>query len=136
MTIIASMWTSASPAPFRTARALACIAVAACLVAADSPPLTGMWGGADALLAIDAQGGRLQTGCTLVRFAAVSPDADGRFQTSAHAATLQLAPPVTDGEDDKALPDPAEMPATRTDSREVRRADRGIRRSRLMPRRE
>ena len=47
-----------------------------------------MWGAGSALLAIDAQGGRLQIGCTLVRFAPVSADKDGQFRTSAQVEQL------------------------------------------------
>ncbi len=88
MTITASISISASPVPFKR---LAAFAALACLAATDAPPLAGMWGASDALLALDAQGGRLQLGCTLVRFAPLRLGADSRFSTSAQVE--QLPPP-------------------------------------------
>jgi hypothetical protein len=104
------MWTSASPAP---SRLLVCLAALAC-IAAGAPALTGMWGAGDALLAIDGQGGRLQVGCALVRFAPVTPDKNGQFRTAAQVEQINLAPPVADGPDDDAQPEPQQQNAVLT----------------------
>ena len=108
MTISASMWTSALPVRFKL---LTAIAALTCVAATDAP-LVGMWGAGDALLALDAQGGRLQVGCSLVRFAPVRPGADGRFSTSAQVEQISIMPRVSEGDDDAELPEPAERPAT------------------------
>ena len=81
------------PIPFRTALIAASALLSA---AASATPLTGMWGAGDALLAIDTQGGRLQLGCTLVRFAPVEADASGQFATDARAEKLQVMLPEED----------------------------------------
>ncbi len=91
---------------------LAAFAALACLAATDAPPLAGMWGASDALLALDAQGGRLQLGCTLVRFAPVRLGADSRFSTSAQVEQISVMPLVSDGDDDAEMPDPASRAAT------------------------
>ncbi|MBO9581176.1 MAG: hypothetical protein J7498_09830 [Sphingobium sp.] len=103
-----SMWTSASRAPFKLLVAFTALAC----TAAGEPVLTGMWGAGNTTLVSDAQGGRLQTGCTLVRFAPVRADKDGAFNTSARLEQLSLAPPVGNGEADDALPEPPAQPAT------------------------
>jgi hypothetical protein len=102
------MWTSASRAPSKALIALAALAG----IAAGEPAFSGMWGAGDTLLVIDSQGGRLQVGCTLVRFAPVRPDETGRFTTSALVEQISLAPPVGAGETDDALPETAGKPAT------------------------
>lgn len=102
------MWTSASRAPSKALIAFAALAG----IAAGEPAFSGMWGAGDTLLVIDSQGGRLQIGCTLVRFAPVHTDANGRFTTNAQAEQLSLAPPVSSGETDDALPETAGKPAT------------------------
>lgn len=79
-------------------------------VAAGEPVLTGMWGAGNATLVSDAQGGRLQVGCTLVRFEPVSAGKDGAFSTSARIEQITLAPPVGNGEADDAQPEaPAQV---------------------------
>jgi len=103
MTIIASMWISVSRAP---SRLLVGIAALACIAAGEPPALTGMWGAGEALLAIGTDGGRLQIGCTLVRFGAVTPDRNGQFRADAQVEQIDAAPPVADGPDDTALPEP------------------------------
>lgn len=102
------MLTSASRAP---SRALVVLAALAC-TAAGEPPLTGMWGAANATLVSDAQGGRLQIGCTLVRFEPVSAGKDGAFGTSARIEQINLAPPVGNAEADDAQPEPPAQAAT------------------------
>jgi hypothetical protein len=102
------MWTSASRAPSKALIALAALAG----VAAGEPAFSGMWGAGDTLLVIDSQGGRLQTGCTLVRFAPINPDKDGRFATAAQVQQISLSPPVSAGEADDALPEMAGKAAT------------------------
>lgn len=89
----------------RTVRAIAILAAAAGLTAADGPPLTGMWGAADALLALDAEGGRLQVGCQLARLTPVRPNASGEFTAEAQVESLKVMLP----EDDEA--EPAAVPA-------------------------
>lgn len=74
--------------------------------------LTGMWGAGNTTLVSDAQGGRLQIGCTLVRFDPVRADKDGAFRTGARLEQISLAPPVASGEADDAQPEPAAQPAT------------------------
>lgn len=88
-------------------RSITIVAGAACLVAATDPipPLSGMWGAGDALLALDAQGGRLQIGCQLARLSPVRPDASGQFTADAQVETLKVMLP----EDDEA--EPAPVPA-------------------------
>ena len=74
------------------------------LVAADAPAFIGMWGGGDATLAIDAQGGRLQLGCQLILFAPVRPDASGGFSAPARVETISTMLPEDDAADRPALP--------------------------------
>jgi hypothetical protein len=102
------MWTSASHAPSKALVAFAAFAG----IAASEPAFSGMWGAGDTLLVIDSQGGRLQTGCTLVQFAPIRPDRDGRFTTSAQVKQINLAPPVSAGETDDALPESPGTAAT------------------------
>jgi hypothetical protein len=102
------MWTSASRAPSKALIAFAALAG----IAAGEPGFNGMWGAGDTLLVIDSQGGRLQIGCTLVRFAPVRPDKDGRFTTGAQIQQISLAPPVSAGEADDALPETVGKAAT------------------------
>jgi len=102
------MWTSASRAPSKALIAFAALAG----IAAGEPAFSGMWGAGDTLLVIDSQGGRLQIGCTLVRFAPVRPDRDGRFTTAAQVQQIDLAPPVSAGEADDTMPEPADKTAT------------------------
>jgi hypothetical protein len=102
------MWTSASRAPSKALIAFAALTG----IAAGEPAFSGMWGAGDALLVIDSQGGRLQIGCTLVRFAPVNPDKDGRFAATAQVQQISLAPPVSAGEADDALPETAGKAAT------------------------
>ncbi|HEY1125224.1 MAG TPA: hypothetical protein VGE65_06295, partial [Sphingobium sp.] len=110
MTIIASMWTSASRAPSRALIILAALAS----TAAGEPVLTGMWGAGNALLVSDADGGRLQVGCTLVRFAPVRPGSEGAFSTGARVEQINLAPPVGSGEADDVQPEVPGQTATLT----------------------
>lgn len=93
MTMIASMWTSASRV-LSDRRLLACLAGAAFIAANEPPALAGMWGAGDATLALDAQGGRLQSGCTLLRFAPIHLGTDGSFSTAAQVDTLSAMPPA------------------------------------------
>lgn len=98
------MWTSASRGlSERLKLALVCLAGAAS-IAATGPSLAGMWGAGDALLAIDAQGGRLQVGCQLVRFASPRLDAQGRFSTAAQVERLSLRLPEEDEAEEAARP--------------------------------
>ncbi len=109
MTIVASIWTSASRVPSRVLIGLAALA---CVAAGEPAPLAGMWGAGDALLALDAQGGRLQLGCTLVRFDPVRLQADGRFRASGQAETLSAMPLLAQGEDDTEQSAPGDTAAT------------------------
>jgi len=102
------MWTSASRAPFKRLVAFAALTC----TAAGEPVLTGMWGAGNATLVSDVQGGRLQIGCTLVRFEPVQAGKDGAFSTSARLEQISLAPPVGNDEADDAQPDPPAQPAT------------------------
>lgn len=88
----------------RVARILAIAIAAAGLTAADAPPLTGMWGASDALLALDAQGGRLQVGCQLARFTPVHPDASGAFAADAQVESLKVMLPENDAAEPAAQP--------------------------------
>ena len=81
-------------------------------LAAGPAPLAGMWGAPDALLVFDAQGGRLQTGCTLIRFAPVGRDANGAFETRAQATQLDAQPPSETADEDKEEAPPPSKPAT------------------------
>jgi hypothetical protein len=105
------MWTSASRVP---SRALIAFAALACVGAGEPAPFTGMWGAGDALLAVDAQEGRLQVGCTLVHFTPVRPSPDGQFKANGQAEQLSMAPPVGDSEADDALPETPAKAATLT----------------------
>jgi hypothetical protein len=105
------MWISASRAPFKALTALAALA---CVGAGDTAPFTGMWGAGDALLAIDAQEGRLQIGCTLVHFTPVRPDRDGQFKASGQAQQLSMTPPIGDSEVDDVQPEAPARAATLT----------------------
>ena len=71
-----------------------------------------MWGAGNATLVSDAQGGRLQIGCTLVRFDPVSASKDGAFSTSVRIEQINLAPPVGSGEADDAQPETPAQAAT------------------------
>jgi hypothetical protein len=69
----------------RLGRALGLLAAGGLLIGAGAagaanPPLVGMWGGEQAILTLDAQGGRLElgTGHALLS-GAIRPDAKGRF---------------------------------------------------------
>ncbi len=106
MIIGAPMWTSASPVRSSLKAGLAALAALACIGATDAPPLSGMWGAGDAVLAVDAKGGRLQVGCTLVRFGPVTAGPDGQFRSSAQIESLSIRPPVGDAAEDDALPEP------------------------------
>ena len=72
--------------------------------AADTPPLTGMWGAGNALLAIDTQGGRLQIGCTFALFSPVRPDASGHFTVDAQVQNLKVLLPEEGDAEPSALP--------------------------------
>jgi hypothetical protein len=73
-------------------------------VAADAPPLTGMWGAGDATLALDAQGGRLQIGCTFALLSPVRQDASGRFTVDAKVQSLKVLLPEDDETEAAAVP--------------------------------
>lgn len=65
-------------------------------IAQEATPLAGMWGAGDALLALDKEGGRLQIGCLLARFAPIRPDTAGRFDVPAQVAPISALPPQSD----------------------------------------
>ncbi|GEM_PF-1677460 len=75
------------------------LALASPAAAQEAAPLAGMWGAGDALLALDAQGGRLQIGCLLARLAPVRPDAAGRFDVHAQVEPISAMPPQSDEEE-------------------------------------
>ncbi|HZV57187.1 MAG TPA: hypothetical protein VFF89_05885 [Sphingobium sp.] len=76
--------------------------------AQEAAPLVGMWGAGDVLLALDKEGGRLQIGCLLARFAPVRPDAAGRFDVRAQVEPISALPPQSD-EDEAPAPAAARL---------------------------
>lgn len=74
------------------------------IAATEAEPLSGMWGSGDALLALDAQGGRLQVGCTFARLSPVRPDASGAFTVDARVETLTVMLPEDDAAEAPPLP--------------------------------
>ncbi len=98
------MWTSASRGLSERLRTVLLCLAGAISMAATEPPLAGMWGAGDALLALDAQGGRLQIACQFVRFAPLRLDAQGRFSTAAQVETLSLRLPEEDETEEVARP--------------------------------
>lgn len=71
---------------------------------APAAPLTGMWGAGEALLALDAQGGRLQLGCTLARLAPVQPDRAGQFTVDAKVERIKVMLPEDEEAEQASLP--------------------------------
>jgi hypothetical protein len=63
-----------------------------------------MWGAGDATLALDAQGGRLQTGCLFARIAPIRPNASGQFSATAQVERLSAMLPEDDAAEASATP--------------------------------
>jgi hypothetical protein len=72
--------------------------------AAAQTPLAGTWSADDATLVLGPEGGRLQSGCTLVTLAPVSADARGRFSAQGRIEAISVLPPDERADEDVAEP--------------------------------